>query len=968
MKESEDIWKQEAGEAETKRSAHTGSSAPESSHWQSRMDWNPYQGGDSIRKFEELYTGKRRQDRTAWSDYFLSGIFLKSWREEAFTKLMWETVREYQQEYPPNKEFLTELYIAYGIRKVNDEFQAEHNALFPGIEYIVGIAQLGPVIRNFKKNDPAMQAGFRDYRELLMMAGSDSWEDEQLLLFGKIIDRYALSNISDRPILNADQYELSQRHPRSIRLLTYYFHHEKLPDQTYRILWNHLRLDTATNGREKLLYGELREAVLEHLPEMAEKPRISYKQLLKDFYRYGIGCSYHLCEGDTEEEREELDQFFSREDMKSALMDEAFVEEQILHYWITKGSGRYLLLKLQDYYEKHPEAPYAKRVCTQINEIKEHRCSQDMRRKELREDEESGYTWGIFDFQKRAYVRYYLNTAFHLPRGLQKPICLEEYLEKHMPYSPKWSKGLTDPEKSGLFSNHPVEIRFGGNILSISFHLRYLEYRWNDSPRVPYFPGEDLEKIEDDTQFWLLAPIAAAPFDAHLSVSSELQKRLSRLPVHEEDIPVIADCITGKICRLEEKDFPVCSLYAEKEDRLFGCDIRKDDTITLYEERKYERQPVPNGTWNVRDMDMAIRMGTRLLGELTREYDSRWSIELLPGQILVRIPYHPEKVFSGEQVTEELIQDLLRQYFDHKINRLELAYGGHSLLFIRHEKGNQYGCFWFDHRKQDWYGLVSLPEVYAVVESDEVVYVPFGLGKLPNYLVHHNTNLIHEQLAQIFAQTACKNPNPKMMMWSPQIYRFETRQRYRLALRLYGEYPADQACNQLMDRFYLPYLPVRMSYTELDGTSSGSLEVLKNKAEVQYQLSRYMQGKLNRLALTWEYEMERSEGDIYYRHLVLLQDEGRHQMIYMDDDRNHISYLVSDVTEYLDADEKRYRKEIFLGEKVPGYRVHTDLRRIRDYLDLLFSEIRNPFALINNFGEFSYEAERDYEKMKKEYL
>ncbi len=956
-----------AGEAESGKREDWGQNCGRGSVFRNAGEGNPFRNGEGIEKFKELYTGKRRTDRTAWADYFLSGVFLKGYREEAFTKLLWEVVESCQADYPPSKEFLTELYIAYGLRKSGDQFEARENAVFTGISYIVDIASLGPAIRSFKKNDPAMQAAFDDYRELLVLSQDETWGDDQTLRLGKIVDRYLLSNISDRPLLNARQYELSQRHPKALRLITYFFRYTKLPDKVYRTLWNHLRLDTATNGREKLLYGGLREAALSRLPELQEKPRVSYRELLRDFNQYGTGTSYFFNNGETEEERERMDRFFEREDLNCALTDESFAEEQLLKYWITRGSGSYLLLKLKDYYQNHPEAPFSEKILLKIEQVEKEQTEEARRKGELSEDEQSEFTWGKFDFQKRAYVRYYLNTAFHLPKGIQKPICLEAYLARQMPYSPDWSRKLTDPEVSGLDPGHPVELWFQDQVLSITFHQRYLEYRWNGSPKVPYYPGEDLAEIKDDTEFWLLAPIAAAPYGAHLAIYRELMKRLLRLPVHEEDIPVIADCITGGICRLDQENFPAYRLYREKGDQLYVCEVYQSRILMLYEESGYERKPLPGGNYTARDLDQAVRMGLRLLNELTREEDDlTLSMELLPEQVLARRPCHPEEVIAGEDVTADVVQKLLTEYFDHKIHRLELAYGGHSLLLIK-EGGTmaKYGCFYFNHASQDWYGLVSMPEVYREVSIEDVVHVPFGLGTLPNYLVHQNLFYIREQLEEILLQIACYRPNPQSMMWAPQIYRFEMRQRYRLAKRLYGGYPAEQARNQIADRFYLPHLPVRMSWGELDGTASKMVEVGKNKAEVQRQLSRFMWGQLGRLSLIWQYEAGEA---ILYRYLVLLKDGETYQMIYMDDDRSYMSYLVYDVREYLDADGKKCRKERFLGEKMPGYLVHRDLQRIRDTLDLLLCEIQSPSAVIGRFGEFAYEGEKGYRQVKERYL
>ena len=48
---------------------------------------------------------------------------------------------------------------------------------------------------------------------------------------------------------------------------------------------------------------------------------------------------------------------------------------------------------------------------------------------------------------------------------------------------------------------------------------------------------------------------------------------------------------------------------------------------------------------------------------------------------------------------------------------------------------------------------------------------------------------------------------------------------------------------------------------------------------------------------------------------------------------------------------------------VPGYLVHTDMRRIRDYLDLLLSQIENPVMILGQFGEFSYVSREEGEML-----
>ncbi len=930
---------------------------------------------EAVRSFTELYTGKRKKDRAAWGDFFLSDAFLTGYHEKDFIERILEVVEEKMEEYPPGKEFVTELSIAYGLEWDGSSAVAAGNSAFDGVEQIEAIVEAGASVIRFKGNDPAIRAGFEDYRELLSMAPDGGWNDDTLLRLGKIIDRYVLHNMSDRPIQNASQYELSWRHPRSVRLLTYFFSHTKLPDKAYRLLWNHLRLENATNGREKLLYGGLRETALAHVPALGEKPRVSYKNLVSEFYQFNGSYSHFFNAGNTEKERMELDAFFDREDVKQALMDDAFVEEQVLPYWITKGCGRYLMAKLQEFANSYRDMPYAGQVLEKIVLMQGRKRIEG----ELAEDEQSGFVWGIFDFQRRAYVRYYLHTAFPMACGVREPVFLADYLRERMPVSISWGKKLIDPEEGGLSPDKPVRILFGEDELSIRFHLNYIEYRWNDSPRTPLYLWEQLCKIEAETEFWLLAPVTAASEEEYPAVREELLQRLSRLPVDENDIPTIADCIAGSMCRLGKEEDLWCTLRSEKEVRAFGCDIYDDGTLILYEQTGRRKKPLPGGDQYMPDTAAALLAGKRFLEELTEKDPPHIpentaaetmlveDMECWPAYILVQRPYSQPVMMGMEkgQITKESVNSLLSEYLDGKIHRLLFAFGGHDLIFLQDADVHKYACFYFDHQKQDWYALVGMPEVYAVVDEKDVVYVPFGMGVRPNYQLHQDTQSIRRQLEDIFRQVACYKPDPRCMMWSPQVYRFETKLRYHLAKRLYGGYPAEQAQNQIADRFYIPHLPVQMLKTGLDGDSTGVKEVLKDKAGVQAALFECLKGQLRKLSLTWRYGAREEES---YRHIVIMQDNGNYRMVYLDDGRQAVEHLVFDVREYMDADEKKYRKETFLGEKVPGYLVHTNVRRIRDYLDLLISEIMMPSGILGVFGEFSYERCSLYSKTKEKYM
>ncbi len=88
-------------------------------------------------------------------------------------------------------------------------------------------------------------------------------------------------------------------------------------------------------------------------------------------------------------------------------------------------------------------------------------------------------------------------------------------------------------------------------------------------------------------------------------------------------------------------------------------------------------------------------------------------------------------------------------------------------------------------------------------------------------------------------------------------------------------------------------------------------------------------------------------------------------MLYLD--KQYLCYLVSDVSEYINAEGNHYRKTVFNGQTVPAYTVHENLYRIRDYTDLLLAQIEKPNAILNLFGEFSYHEE-DYDAVIEEFF
>ena len=74
---------------------------------------NPYENGEAIGKFLELYQGGQRKDARLWMDYFTSAAFLDAGWDADFTSLLLEKVTETEQTLPPSKELLMCLCMVY---------------------------------------------------------------------------------------------------------------------------------------------------------------------------------------------------------------------------------------------------------------------------------------------------------------------------------------------------------------------------------------------------------------------------------------------------------------------------------------------------------------------------------------------------------------------------------------------------------------------------------------------------------------------------------------------------------------------------------------------------------------------------------------------------------------------------------------------------------------------------------------
>lgn len=158
------------------------------------------------------------------------------------------------------------------------------------------------------------------------------------------------------------------------------------------------------------------------------------------------------------------------------------------------------------------------------------------------------------------------------------------------------------------------------------------------------------------------------------------------------------------------------------------------------------RVDLPRGCYqNIFEEEIAFSMGQRLLEDIASPAGFNLSLlRVLPFAVHVQPRYAPAETVE-EEITIKRLSTLIDQYAQDSLLRLQFEWQEGSLVFVRDENG--YACFYFDDAMQKYFTLLFLPEVYETVPLSKQKYVPFGLGKLPDYAVHPDAasilSLIH---------------------------------------------------------------------------------------------------------------------------------------------------------------------------------------------------------------------------------
>jgi len=972
---------------------------------------NPYQDSETLRKFVDLYTGKQRKNSKLWLDYFTSEDFLDAGWDGRFTALLLEQVRRLEKEYPVNREFLNWLCVAYqfqviravyldpdGSERMEFQFRIGREAQFDGQEAVFEIATKGPAPKRPKGNELAMLYSFAEYRRLIRLAEDGIWNEQAVGECSQIIGCYAAGYITDKCQQRGDMD--CERHPAGLRLITHFFRRDDLPEELYRIVWQKLELQTAVMGRAKLFYGGLREQALLRLPELAGQQRESYAKLRKGFHTYAVSTykSKDKSARATIEDVRMTDAFFARTDFQQALLDRRFVEEEMLHTWVTDARCDYYLERVIRFYEEHGNAPCARQVSDRARQMLK---NQEIAAR-LWADRETVPSETCLTLKNSPFFRHWLNTGFYQARDPESGCQLSEYLNRELPYLPEWSKGFLQVTEDRI---RPVSLvlSLDEDDVEIRFHLRYLEFLLNGNQVYrPCLEWERVAKLADTDAFFFLLPVTAATYDRYEAVRAKIRHRLEDTAALEDGRDVIAGCLAGQVCCLPlqgEDGLPLqgedvlppesvlpFEMFAENADHLYVCSwMERTGILLLYEQWPYGREPLMDEPLEeVRDAASAKEQSRLLLEETLRP----------PGIPMERLVNLPDAVYFKpdfqvicrdkavpsrwskpvellkDDVEEEKLEELLTLFADGRGERLELSWKStipigeeqgyeprRSLVLIK--DGGRYACLYFDDFRARSYALLEKPELYGRMNS-EIRFLPFRQGTLSGDCIHRSFSSIRRQLGLIFQQVSWPGNVKTGHIWSHAAVVCHGRHKYNLDKQLTGGFPMERAYNRPDAPFYFSLCPYTAVWTDEQGDVQ-TLEIdERNRDGLQKLLSGFLNNRFSKLRLTWGRENGRR------RHIVLLQDGGRFLMAWVSEEDRKAEYHVADVSTYLDVEGKKYPRDTFRGRVIPAYLIHQGVTPLRNALELLLANIENPGIVTEKFAEYAEEKPvkpRSYETL-----
>ena len=938
---------------------------------------NPYEGGEAITKFLELYTGKQRKNPAMWMNYITSDAFLDAAWDPQFTSLLLRKVREVQAEFPPNQEFMTWLNVAY-------PFSGGEAHSFDGISDILQIAALGPVPKTPKGNVFAVLQSFLDYRHLNRLADAGRWDQEAIEAFREVVGRYSQAYIRER----CEQRVTPdcERHPAGVRVFLHFFQREDLPEVLFREAWQRLELKTAVMGRAKVLYGPLRELAIQRVPGIAgEAPPVNFLQLTRNLDAY-LKRIYANPESEPEESRA----FFESAEMQRALPEPRFLEKQLLvnSPWRREGMGEGLIRRMLEYYRAHPDIPWARKV---ISGLEGDLLTCEVKRWNREDDEADleGIPYYVrLTLAHRPLFRWWLNTAFYTARDPETGTPLSEYLEKYLPYQEAWSRRFAEREDKA-----PRTIAAAMGTVEIDCYPMHLEYRVNGEPM--YRPCLTWEQTVEEGGDWFafLLPITAAPREDYIKVSRAISRRIGCSFLPRDVWAGIVRCLAGYVCCLPqdeemgeavlpEKELPM-ELSMEGGGKLYTAVWSEEgEPGTIYRQtfsgRRFQERLEPNPN------ETRLEAARRRLKELTdpRFFDlSRlrklpWHLyftpnggmeeELLNEEIIKPDPEEGETVPETAEnqaeessippeklISPETISDVLYRFSQDELERVEMGWS-EGILVLRRD-GDNYACLYFENsfgRGDHWYALLADVDMYRTVDGSCIKYIPFGMGKLAEYSIFHSVRDLLQNIDLVLGQMGwgqLESGGRSGWLWSCAVNLQDSKHKLLMAQQKLGGVPPVRGRNYYRRRFVFSRFASELESVDTDGVPSVRTLRSGTYGFAGAELDQFMADKLEKVRISWTFQTR--DGGTELRHLVLLQEQGKYMMFWLQDgDQRAWAY---------GSDEPRW----FMGRALPGCLVHEDVKRLRNGIDLLLDDIDNTEPVLTQPGQFA-EVRMPYEELR----
>lgn len=906
---------------------------------------------EAFAQFLDLYQSGKRNDAKQWYIYFTSASFLEVWREESFTRMMWNAVLENMENYPINKTFAKCLNAVYGCfvyaPQSFTEVQYNKHVLFDGFANIEKILELSGNVGKMTQNDLSMFICFCEYRVLVSFAEENQWSDTIKIQAEYIFQRYVMSYIRER--CTQKSYTDVERCYLGLRLITNFIRKYVLPEDIYQYIWKIYSLESAVNGRSKIYYGDIREIIAEKNQNTDKTLTENNKKIFDLYYVY----QRNLAENKLQMHM--IDDIFSLPEMEKMLKDRHFIYDT-LFYWLAMPQHLGFLKRLHDFYTQNTNVFKSKEILASIEKREKEVSAENA----LKEDE-TDQNYSLCTINHRPFLRYWLNIGFY------RAINFTDVLKRNLIFSEEWARCFAEQKHRLLL------FQYKNKAVQIKFHRRYAEYVYGG--RVVYKPFIQwyaLENIEDDTVFFLLLP-AVIPFvedeKTYDMVLACIRKHLQNTMLTEENISqlskgIIKMLFCGRLLGEEiddeeavnDYDCNASEIYRESETELYVCRWSKyRHVLCFYEQKLYYRDFMPNGIYeNILTETDAVSLARELLtAQCAKTVADISYLRIIPKYMSIQ-PYGAKaEIRSGGEITEDAILDALDRFSQGSIRRMELKWLQEEVVLINVD--DKCACFWFHDQKYTTCKLLYNAEVYCTVDSKYVTYSPFLLGKLADYEIFRSPRLLVMKLCPLLFQFGEGNLIETKVngnyAWSQNVYLYGKYDAYLVDKMKFGDYPPERIITDFNKKrkFIIPKFPAFMEAAKENEEKQKIVIKPTTKDQLQMILQMYLQGSVKYLHLCWDIKQDNT---LFQTHLVLLHENEMYALYYLNDQKMAAYCLIGSLDEYLTPEGQSPILEL-CGVPIHLYSIHHDIIRIRFFLSLLLDSIENPEQILNKVGEFT---------------